>query len=44
MFRAERFDPDEWIPTFNEELKAAGIDAVIAEAQTQVDAWVAANK
>ena len=37
-------DPDEWIPTFNEELKAAGIDAVIAEAQTQVDAWVAANK
>ena len=28
----------------NDELKAAGIDAVIAEAQKQVDAWVAANK
>ena len=37
-------DPDEWIPKFNEELKAAGIDAVIAEAQQQVDAWAAENK
>lgn len=37
-------DPDEWIPVLNDELKAAGIDAVLAEAQKQVDAWVAENK
>ena len=37
-------DPDEWIPTFNAELKAAGIDAVVEECGKQVQAWVAENK
>ena len=34
-------DPDEAIPQFNEELKAAGIDKIIAEKQAQLDEWLA---
>lgn len=32
-------DPQESIPAFNAELEAAGIQAVIDEAQVQLDAW-----
>ena len=32
-------DPDEVIPKFIEELKDAGIDKIIAEKQSQLDAW-----
>lgn len=38
------FDVDETLATMNEELKAAGMDKIIAEMQKQLDAWVAANK
>lgn len=34
-------DPDEALPKFNEELKAAGIDTIIAEKQSQLDAYLA---
>jgi putative aldouronate transport system substrate-binding protein len=34
-------NPDEVIPQFLQELKAAGIDEVIKENQTQLDAWLA---
>lgn len=34
-------NPDETIPVFLEELKAAGIDTIIAEKQAQLDAWLA---
>lgn len=34
-------DPAEVLPKFLEELDAAGIDKVIAEKQTQLDAWLA---
>ncbi|MDO4283924.1 MAG: ABC transporter substrate-binding protein [Eubacteriales bacterium] len=34
-------DPDEYIPRAIEELKAAGVDNVIAEKQAQFDAWLA---
>jgi putative aldouronate transport system substrate-binding protein len=37
-------DPDTTLPEFVNALKAAGIDNVIAAKQTQLDAWVAANK
>jgi putative aldouronate transport system substrate-binding protein len=37
-------DPAVYIPEFVDKLKAAGIDKIIAEKQTQLDAWVAANK
>ncbi|MDO4332219.1 MAG: ABC transporter substrate-binding protein [Eubacteriales bacterium] len=36
-------NPDETIPVFIEELKAAGIDTIIAEKQAQLDAWLAKN-
>lgn len=32
-------DPDEVIPKFNEELKEAGIEKIIAEKQRQLDEW-----
>lgn len=32
-------DPEEYLPQFIEELKAAGIDDIIAEKQKQFDAW-----
>ncbi len=35
------FDPDTAIPEFNEALKEAGIDTVIAAKQQQLDAWLA---
>lgn len=38
------FDVDSTLATMNKELKAAGMDKVIAEKQKQLDAWVAANK
>lgn len=34
-------DPDEAIPEMTQELKAAGIDTIIAEKQAQFDAWLA---
>lgn len=34
-------DPDAYIPMAIEKFKAAGLDKVIAEAQKQLDAWVA---
>lgn len=37
-------NPDEALPQFISELKAAGADAIIAEKQSQLDAWLAANK
>jgi putative aldouronate transport system substrate-binding protein len=37
-------DPAEFLPQFLDALDAAGIDGVMAEYQSQVDAWIAANK
>lgn len=42
--RCGEMDPDIYLPQFLEELKTAGIDDVIAEAQSQVDAWLAENE
>ncbi|MFC5651861.1 ABC transporter substrate-binding protein [Paenibacillus solisilvae] len=36
-------DPDKFIPSATEKFKAAGLDKIIAEAQSQIDAWKAAN-
>ncbi|GIO41240.1 ABC transporter substrate-binding protein [Paenibacillus apis] len=36
-------EPDEFLPKAIEKFKEAGLDKVIAEAQTQLDAWRAAN-
>ena len=36
-------NPAEFYDQFISELKAAGIDTIIAEYQTQADAWLAAN-
>ncbi|WNS44092.1 ABC transporter substrate-binding protein [Paenibacillus sp. MMS20-IR301] len=36
-------DPDQYLDKANEKFKAAGLDTIIAEAQTQLDAWKAAN-
>ncbi|ASA25872.1 ABC transporter substrate-binding protein [Paenibacillus donghaensis] len=36
-------DPNEYLPKANEKFKAAGLDKIIAEAQSQIDAWRAAN-
>lgn len=36
-------DPDETIPVLNEEMKAAGIDDIVAEKQAQLDEYLAAN-
>ncbi|MBB6637580.1 ABC transporter substrate-binding protein [Cohnella thailandensis] len=37
-------DPATFLPKAIDEFKKAGMDKVIAEAQSQLDAWVAANK
>ena len=37
-------DPEAYLPEFLDALKTAGIDEIMAEYQTQVDNWVAANK
>lgn len=37
-------DPDTFLPKAIDAFKKAGLDKVIAEAQSQLDAWVAANK
>ena len=37
-------NPDEFYPQFLNDLKAAGIDKIVADFQTQADEWVAANK
>lgn len=37
-------DPAELLPKFLQRLKDAGVDAIIAEKQAQIDAWKAANK
>lgn len=36
-------DPDTYIPQFNEQLKAAGMDEIIAEKQAQLDEWLASK-
>ena len=36
-------DPDEYLPKMNEELKAAGMDTIIAESQKQLDAYLASK-
>ncbi|MFC5401147.1 ABC transporter substrate-binding protein [Cohnella soli] len=36
-------DPDKVLPQFNQKLKAAGLDKVIAEKQRQLDAWAKAG-
>lgn len=36
-------DPDVYLPIFVEELKAAGVDTIIAEKQAQLDAWLASK-
>ena len=36
-------NPDEYLPKFNEELKSAGIDTIIAEKQAQLDKFLAGN-
>lgn len=37
-------NPETEIPKFIDELKSAGIDDIVAEAQSQLDAWIAAKK
>jgi putative aldouronate transport system substrate-binding protein len=37
-------DPEKFIPQANEKFKAAGLDKIIAEAQSQINAWRATNK
>lgn len=37
-------NPDEALPQFNKELKDAGLDTIIAEVQSQLDAWLSDNK
>jgi len=37
-------DPDKFIPQATAKFKAAGLDKIIAEAQSQVDAWKASSK
>ncbi len=37
-------NPNEYLPKYLKALKDAGVDRVIAEKQTQLDAWVAQNK
>ena len=34
-------DPEEALPRFRSELKAAGIDDIVADKQAQLDAWLA---
>ncbi|MFP4977584.1 ABC transporter substrate-binding protein [Paenibacillus sp. CN-4] len=36
-------EPEEYLPKANEKFKAAGLDKIIAEAQSQIDAWKAEN-
>lgn len=36
-------DPAESVPQMMEEMRAAGFDAIVTEAQTQIDAWKAAK-
>jgi len=37
-------EPADSLKAFNAELKAAGIENVISEMQTQADAWLAEKK
>ena len=37
-------DPAEALPQFEDDLKAAGVDKVVQEKQTQLDAWLASQK
>ncbi|MBP2113152.1 ABC transporter substrate-binding protein [Paenibacillus silagei] len=41
--KSGQLDPDESLPKMLEKQKAAGADKVIAEAQKQLDAWLAEN-
>lgn len=37
------YDPAEFLPKLQKDLKNAGIDTLVAECQAQLDAWLAAN-
>lgn len=37
-------DPEVMVPQMMQELRAAGFDKIVAEAQSQVDAFMATNK
>jgi putative aldouronate transport system substrate-binding protein len=37
-------DPEETLPKFNQELKDAGIETIIAEKQSQLDTWLSEQK
>ncbi|RTE11263.1 ABC transporter substrate-binding protein [Paenibacillus whitsoniae] len=37
-------DPESKLPEFNKQLKAAGLDKIIAEKQKQLDEWAKSNK
>lgn len=36
-------DPDKYLPEFLSKLEASGVDKIISEMQTQVDAWLASK-
>ena len=42
-FACGELNPAEYLPKFQADLKSAGIDSIVAEAQKQVDTWLAAN-
>ena len=37
-------DPDQYIPILLADMEAAGINDIVADAQTQIDAWIAEQK
>lgn len=37
------YDPETYLPEYQEKLEGAGLETVLAEMQTQYDAWLAAN-
>ena len=41
--RCGSLDPETELPKFQQSLKDAGIDEIIAEKQKQLDAWAAEN-
>ena len=41
MLQTGSVNPEEYLPKFQQALKDAGVDEVIAEYQSQYDAWLA---
>lgn len=37
------YDPETYLPEYQEKMESAGLEKVLAEMQTQYDAWMAAN-